>query len=126
MENTPIVNYSQLISRLTTLKSERDNEEIMLRYNFNEFISKINIFSFFKFPTTNKDFQSNDFLKTGMSMTVNLIAGLMFGKNRSIKGFLSTLMFERLAKMAIDNNLIGGFSKLFGMFFSKNRSQNIT
>jgi hypothetical protein len=53
-------------------------------------------------------------------MTVNLIAGMMFGKTRSIKGFLSTLMVERFTKMMINNNLINTVAKIGSLFFSKN------
>ncbi len=121
MENTTIVNYSELTARLTVLKSERDIQEIVLKQSFTEFVSSINIFSFFKSSnTTTNSFQSNDLIKSGLTMAVNLIAGLVFGKNRSIKGFLSTLMIERFAKMMIDNNLINTFANIGSMIFSKN------
>ena len=119
MENKIIVNYSELTARLTLLKSERDMQEIVLKQSFNEFISSINIFSFFKSSDATENFQSNDFIKSGLTMTVNLLAGLVFGKNRSLKGFLSTLMVERFTKMLIDNNLINTFAKIGSMIFSK-------
>lgn len=119
MENKIIANYSELTARLTLLKSERDMQEIVLKQSFNEFISSINIFSFFKSSDATENFQSNDFIKSGLTMTVNLLAGLVFGKNRSLKGFLSTLMVERFTKMLIDNNLIKTFAKIGSMIFSK-------
>lgn len=119
MENKIIANYSELTARLTLLKSERDMQEIVLKQSFNEFISSINIFSFFKSSDATENFQSNDFIKSGLTMTVNLLAGLVFGKNRSLKGFLSTLMVERFTKMLIDNNLINTFAKIGSMIFSK-------
>ena len=119
MENKIIANYSELTARLTLLKSERDMQEIVLKQSFNEFISSINIFSFFKSSDATENFQSNDLIKSGLTMTVNLLAGLVFGKNRSLKGFLSTLMVERFTKMLIDNNLINTFAKIGSMIFSK-------
>lgn len=119
MENTTIVNYSELTARLTLLKSERDVQEIVLKKSFNEFISSINIFSFLKGSDTADNFQSNDLIKSGLTMTVNLIAGLMFGKNRSLKGFLSTLMVERFTKMLINNDLINTIAKIGRLIFSK-------
>lgn len=119
MENTTIVNYSELTARLTLLKSERDVQEIVLKKSFNEFISSINIFSFLKGSDTTDNFQSNDLIKSGLTMTVNLIAGLMFGKNRSLKGFLSTLMVERFTKMLINNDLINTIAKIGRLIFSK-------
>lgn len=119
MENKIIVNYSELTAHLTLLKSERDVQEIVLKQSFNEFISSINIFSFFKSSDATENFQSNDLIKSGLTMTVNLLAGLVFGKNRSLKGFLSTLMVERFTKMLIDNNLINTFAKIGSMIFSK-------
>ena len=119
MENTTIVNYSELIGRLTELKSEREEQEIVLIQTFSEFVSSINIFSFFKSSDATNNFQSNDLIKSGLSMTINLIAGLVFGKNRSIKGFLSTLMVERFTKMIINNNLINTIANIASMIFSK-------
>lgn len=119
MENKIIVNYSELTAHLTLLKSERDVQEIVLKQSFNEFISSINIFSFFKSSDATENFQSNDLIKSGLTMTVNLLAGLVFGKNRSLKGFLSTLMVERFTKMLIDNNLINTFAKIGSIIFSK-------
>ena len=94
-------------------------QEIVLKRNFSEFISSINIFSFFKSSDNSNNFQSNDLVKSGLSMAINLIAGLVLGRNRSIKGFLSALMVERFTKMMIDNNLINTFAKIGSMFFNK-------
>lgn len=121
MEKTTILNYSDLLARLTELKSERETQEISLKYTFTEFVSSINLVSFFKSKSNN--LLPNDLMKSGLSMAVNMIAGLVLGKNRSVKGFLSTLMVERLTTMVIDNNLIELVSKITSLFFNKKESE---
>lgn len=120
MESTTIANYSDLTARLTELKSERVEQEIVLKQTFSEFVSSINIFSFFKSSDTSNNFQSNDLIKSGLNMAVNMIAGMVFGKTRSLKGFLSTLMLKSFTKMLINSNLINTVAKVGSLFFSKN------
>ncbi len=123
MENTSILTHSQLLARLTELKVEREIQETSLKYTFIEFISTINVVSFFKDSNKSNNLQSNDLVKSGLSMALNLITGLVLGKNRSIKGYLSTMMVERFTTMIIDNNVINIISKIGSLLLSKKESK---
>ena len=57
-------------------------------------------------------------------MVLNLITGLVFGKNRSIKGYLNTLVIERFTSMIIDNNLINIVAGIGSMLFKKRNQEN--
>jgi len=52
-------------------------------------------------------------------MLLNLITGLVLGKNRSIKGYLSAMMVERFTTMVIDNNLINIITGISSLIFRK-------
>ena len=123
MENTAILNHSDLLARLADLKSEREIQEMSLKYTFVEFISTINVVSFFKSNNKLSGLQPNDLIKSGLNMAINLVIGLVLGKNRSVKGFLSTLMVERFTTMIIDNNLINVISKIGSLFLHKKESK---
>lgn len=103
MEHTTIVTYNELIERLKKLKLERDIQEMTIRYTFNDFIEGINIFSIFKSSKSTTG-SSNDLSKIGLSTGLNLIIGLIFGKHRNIKGFLSALMAEYFTTKLVNNN----------------------
>lgn len=119
MENTPIRNHSELLLRLTELKSEREIQEIALKYTFTEFIATINLGSFFKGSNTSDNDQPKELLKTGLNMALNLITGLVLGKNRSIKGYLSALLVERFTTMLVDNNIINIITGISSLIFRK-------
>jgi hypothetical protein len=123
MKNTAILTHSDLLARLTELKSYREIQETSLKYTFIEFISTINVVSFFKSSNKSNNLQSNDLLKSGLNMALNLVMGIVLGKNRSIKGYLSTMMVERFTTMIIDNNVINIISKIGSLLLSKKESK---
>lgn len=123
MKNTAILTHSDLLARLTELKSDREIQETSLKYTFIEFISTINVVSFFKSSNKSNNLQSNDLLKSGLNMALNLVMGIVLGKNRSIKGYLSTMMVERFTTMIIDNNVINIISKIGSLLLSKKESK---
>lgn len=123
MENTAILNHSDLLSRLNELKSEREIQGTTLKYTFIEFITTINVVSFFKSANKTSSLHSNDLMKNGLSLVLNTITGLVLGKNRSVKGYLSTLFVERITTMLIDNDLINTVSKIASLFLHKKESK---
>jgi DUF438 domain-containing protein len=124
MENTAIINYPELLFRLKELKLTKENSENELKLSFTEFMSTVDIVSLFSRQKNPENIQQN-LLKTGINMALNLVTGLVFGKNRSVKGYLSALMIERFTTMVIDNNLIGIVAGIGSMIFKKrNRDKN--
>lgn len=124
MENTTIINHAELLSRLTDLKSEREIQEMALKYTFTEFIATIDLVSLFKKKNDAGNDQPQELLKTGLNMALNMITGLIFGKNRSIKGYLSALMVERFTTMVVDNNLINIITGISSLIFKKRNQGN--
>jgi hypothetical protein len=123
MENTAIFNHSDLLLRLEELKSKRDMQQEELKISITGFIATIDIVSFFKKKSGLSNDEPQELLKTGLNMALNLITGLIFGKNRSIKGYLSALMVERFTSMVVDNNLINIITGISSLIF-RNRNQN--
>jgi hypothetical protein len=125
MENTAIMNHAELVLRLAELRLEKDNQEVTVKCSFTDFISSIDLVSFFKKSGTTNNGETHELLKTGLNMALNLITGLVLGKNRSIKGYLSALMVERFTTMLIDNNLINIVAGISSVIFkNKNKVKN--
>ena len=124
MENTAIMNYPELLFRLTALKSEKESQEQELKLTVTEFLTTVDIISLLsRTNKPNTDIPQN-LIKTGLKMVLNLITGLVFGKNRSIKGYLNTLVIERFTSMIIDNNLINIVAGIGSMLFKKRNQEN--
>ena len=124
MENTAIINYSDLLLRLAELKSKKEIQQDELKITFVEFISTIDIVSLFTKKNDSSSDHPQDLLKTGLNMVLNLVTGLILGKNRSIKGYLSALMIERFTTMIIDNNIVEIITGIGSLIF-KNKNQDI-
>lgn len=125
MDHSEIINHSLLISRLSELKTGRGLQETALKISVTEFIATIDLVSLFKRPdSSNNNQSSNEIIKTGLNMALNLVTGLLLGKNRSIKGYLSALMVERFTTMVIDNNLINIVAGISSMIFKKRNQDN--
>jgi hypothetical protein len=124
MENTSIKNHAELVLRLAELRSEKESQELIVKCNFTDFISSIDLVSFFKRSGTTNNGETHELLKTSLNMVLNLLTGLVLGKNRSIKGYLSSLMVERFTTMVIDNNLINIVAGIGSMIFKNKKQDN--
>ncbi|MDO9152937.1 MAG: hypothetical protein Q7U47_04390 [Paludibacter sp.] len=120
MENTTIKNHAELLQRIEVLKTDRNYRKEELRFTFNKLVSLLDLISIFK-KTPEKE-QPIDIVKTGVNMAINLIVDLIFGKHRSIKGYLSSVLVEKFTTILIDNNLINIISGI-NSFFHRNKKQ---
>ncbi len=119
-----ISNYEQLLTQIETLREEKDFQEDKLKNSFSEMLGLLNIMSLFKAAT--KQEQPLELAKTGLNMILTLIIDLVLGKHRSIKGYLSAVMVEKITTVLINNNLtniITGISSLFNRKTQYERSQ---
>lgn len=119
-----ISNYEQLLTQIETLREEKDFQEDKLKNSFSEMLELLNIMSLFKVAT--KQEQPLELAKTGLNMILTLIIDLVLGKHRSIKGYLSAVMVEKITTVLINNNLtniITGISSLFNRKTQYERSQ---
>ena len=121
MTITTIVSHSDLLQQLAGLKLQQEFQEEELKGLFGEFISTINLGVIFKAATNHQ--QTPDIAKMGLTMLVNLITGFVLGKNRSIKGYLSSVMVEKFTTSLIDHNLISIISTISSLF-NKQKNEN--
>lgn len=114
MEKVIIVNHSQLIQRLAELRMYKDIRENELKVSFTEMASTLNLTTIFK-EAKNIN-RPMELAKSGINMLVDLIIDLVLGKHRSVKGYLSAVMLEKISAMLVDNNLINiiyGINSIF-------------
>lgn len=121
MTTTTIVSHSELLQQLAGLKLQQEFQEDELKGLLGEFISTINLGVIFKSATNHQ--QTPDIAKMGLTMLVNLITGFVLGKNRSIKGYLSSVMVEKFTTSLIDHNLISIISTISSLF-NKQKNEN--
>ena len=107
METTNITSYDDLVLHIMHLKVEKFKQEEALKNTFMNFISSLYPVSIIKATihklAEDKEVQL-DITKVGLNMGTNLIIDQIFGKNRSIKGFLSSILIEKFSNSLINNN----------------------
>lgn len=107
MSNSKITSYEELTIRIAQLNQQKEAQEIELKNNlktvYESFQLKNIIKNTVKDLATDKDFRDDSFKAAG-TMATDFIVGKVFNKNNSIKGFISTLLVEKLAVPLIKNN----------------------
>jgi len=118
MKNTEITSHDELISRIIYLKADKQMQEESLKIKFRDFASNLD-FGFLLNNDGNKAVASNNIVynlvKVVLNKGANFIIDKFLGKNRSFKGFLSSLLVEELSTLLINSNInsiISGFSRL--------------
>jgi hypothetical protein len=121
-EPTPIRNHVELsyrIMKLNELRAEqeevikRDVKELYYSFHPTELIKKL--WSDVKGDTETK----NNLGKAGLNFGADLLIGKIFGRNKSIKGFLTSVLVEKLASYFLNKNsdkIMDGVSKLTNLF----------
>lgn len=119
MENLKITNHSELQFRIMQLKSEKLSQEIELKVKVKEFFYTLSPVSIVKNSlrdlVSDKDVRF-DMAKVGLNVGANFLIDKVVGRNRSIKGFLGSLLIEKVSSSFINNNassIVSVFSKLF-------------
>lgn len=105
MENIQLSNYAELLLRIEELKAKKNSQEIVLKEKFLIITSSFDLLSLLKGGSMNKN-PEFDLVKVGLNTGINLIIDLVLGKNRSIKGFLSSVLVEKFTSVLINNNLM--------------------
>ncbi len=117
MEKILITNHSELLLRIAVLKVDKDIQEVKLKHTFKELATTLNILGLFK-SKTNTD-QPLDFAKQGVTMAMDLIIDMIFGKKRGLKGFISSVMVEKVVNYIIENKFNDIISLITGFFKRK-------
>jgi hypothetical protein len=114
MDNIIIENHSDLLQRIAVLRGQKDEMEDQLKDTFSEVVSTLNLVSVFeKGPKMTRPIE---LAKSGANMFLDIIVGLIMRKHRSIKGYLSAVLVEKVTTILIDNYLIKvivGINSLF-------------
>jgi hypothetical protein len=108
MENTEITNHSELIIQIALVKSEKTRQEEALKYIIKEFSISLNPLSIIKnsiHELAADKVVKLDLAKVGLNMGANFLIEKLLGRNSSIKGFLSSLLVEKVSGGLISNNM---------------------
>lgn len=118
MENIKIINHTQLQMRIMHLRSEKFSQEIELKHSVKEFVYSISPVSIVKdsLHTLVQDKEVRfDMAKVGLNMGANFLIEKVVGRGKSIKGFLSSILIERISSSFINGNassIISGINKM--------------
>lgn len=101
MERTAITNHSELLTRIAELKEDKEIQEVKLKQTFKELSSTLSILSLFK----KKEYSNQpiDLAKQGISVAIDLLFDIIWGKNRSLKGNMSSILIKKAINILIDN-----------------------
>ncbi len=99
--------YDELTVRINQLTSLKDAQEIALRNDVKELYQRLQpkniIKETVKDLANDAEFRGNSF-KAVKNVATDFVVGRLFNKNNSVKGFLATLLVEKLVAPLIANN----------------------
>ena len=108
MENKEISSHAELVLRIMDLKVEKFSREEDLKCTFKEFVSTLNPISMVKESlhqlATDRDVKF-DLAKIGLNLGVDFIIDKVLGRNRTVKGFLSSVLIEKFSALLLNNNI---------------------
>lgn len=100
MESTAISCDQDLMARIDELKALKMQQEAVIKDQFNDLKDSLNIGSLIKESVAHiaadKD-TKKDLLKIGTSMGANFLIEKIMGSNNSIKGFLGSMLAEKVS-----------------------------
>ncbi len=113
-----IKNRKELQLRILELKNLRVKQEIELKDSIKEFANTLSPVAMIKNSlhelVHDKDVKL-DLANLSLNAGANFVIDKILGKNRSVKGYLSSLLMENVSKFFINKNvpeIISGISKL--------------
>ena len=120
MDNSNIINHEALVLRIRFLRAEKSRQESEMKEKFHDLIYLLDPVSIVKGSlhelAENKQVQF-DVAKVALNMGTNLVIDQVFGKYRSIKGFLSSVLLEKMSDRFINTNTL----KIFSLFSKKKK-----
>ncbi len=118
MENTKISGHTELLLQIMHLKGEKFRQEEELKHSLKEFAYSLSPAQIVKDSlhklASDKEVRV-DLGKVGLNMGANFIIEKVLGRSNSIKGFLSSILVEKISGSIINNNsskIISGISNL--------------
>lgn len=121
MESKKILNHHDLLCHISKLKDDKIYQEAELKVKLNEFAKTLDPLSIVKHSihelTQNKEVRL-DVAKVGLNVGANFLINTVLGRDKSIKGFLSSLLIKKISSIVIDKNASGIISGI-GNFINK-------
>ena len=107
MSNYKITTYEELTLRIAQLNQLKDTQEVELKNNLKSVYENFQLKNILK--NTVKDLAADkqfrqDGIAAATGLATDMVVGRLFNKNNSIKGFITTLLVEKLALPLIKNN----------------------
>jgi hypothetical protein len=107
MTNTRINSYEEVTQRIAQLNTIKDAQETELKNNLKAVHQNFQLKNILK--NTLKDLAGDkEFRKDGISaatgFATDMVVGRLFNKNNSIRGYITTLLVEKLALPFVKNN----------------------
>ncbi len=122
MENKLITNHVELVLRIMHLKSEKFSQEEEIQHRFKELVYTLNPATILKNLAGDEDVKSG-LAKAGLSLGSNYVIDKVLGRNRSIRGFLFSVLVEKISTLVINNS--GVISKIGNLFVRKPSQKSI-
>jgi chromatin segregation and condensation protein Rec8/ScpA/Scc1 (kleisin family) len=99
--------YNELTLRINELTGLKDAQEIALKNDFKELYKKLQPKNILKETVKDlahdEEFRGDSF-KAIKSVATDFVVGRLFNKNSSVKGFIATMLVEKLVTPLIANN----------------------
>lgn len=115
MEYIVINNHKDLALHILQLKSKRMKEEIELKDSFSNLVSSLSPSSLVRNTLSDlihdKDLKL-DLATAGINLGSRFLIDSIFGRNKSLKGYLSSIFVDKIATNLITNNS----SKIISIF----------
>ncbi len=125
MNHVAITNDTELHHRIMKLNYLRAEQELAIKRNIKELMYSVHPSAILKnvVDTISEDKEASHSLKSiGLNLGKDFIINKLFGRNGSVKGFITTLLMKKAADYVINNhpNLIStGISKVQKYFEKK-------
>jgi hypothetical protein len=107
MTNSKITTYEEVTRRIAELNAVKEAQEVELKNNLTEFYQNFQLKNILKNAVkdlaADKEFRQ-DGITAATGMATDLVIGRLFNKNNSIRGYITSLLVEKLALPFIKNN----------------------
>jgi hypothetical protein len=107
MTNSKITTYEEVTRRIAELNAVKEAQEVELKNNLTEVYQNFQLKNILKNAVkdlaADKEFRQ-DGITAATGMATDLVIGRLFNKNNSIRGYITSLLVEKLALPFIKNN----------------------
>ncbi len=125
MVNTHIINHAELLVQISDLKAKKEVQEEELKITLKGLFSGLNLISIFSGKPIKTE-QPIELVKLGVNKVIDLIIDFTLGRNRSLKGFLSSVLVEKFTTTLVNNNLINIISAISTMLRNRHTKETDT